>query len=126
MPNELRITKKVGLSRYLDRAYEILNDDKLDHTVVIRAFTFAADHAVRLVELIKRKVKGVHQITKISSFSFDEEYEPLEEGLDHLKFSKIVSMIEITLSLNQLDEHDIGYQGPIPEDQVEDYKKRAS
>lgn len=38
-----------------------------------------------------------------------DEYEPLEEGLDHLKFTRIVTMLEIVLSKSELDTTDVGY-----------------
>ena len=47
-----------------------------------------------------------------------DEYEPLEEGLDHLKFTRIVTMLEIMLSKNELDTTDVGYQAPIDESEV--------
>ena len=70
-------------------------------------------------------MKGLHQINKITNFTIDEEYEPLEEGLDHLKLTRDGVMIEIKLSKTPLDANDIGYQAPIDESEVEErYKGR--
>ena len=38
-----------------------------------------------------------------------DEYEPLEEGLDHLRFTRIVTMLEITLSKDARNTSDVGY-----------------
>ena len=81
----------------------------------------AAESAVKLGELIKHRVKGLHQINKITYNTIYDEYEPLEEGLDHLKFTRTVSMIEIKLSKEPLDANDIGYQALIYESEVLEY-----
>ena len=44
----------------------------------------AVESAVKLAELIKHRIKGLHQSNKISHITIVDEYEPLEEGLDHL------------------------------------------
>ena len=41
---------------------------------------------ISLAEMIKFRVKGLHQINHIGSYTLEEVYEPLEEGLDTLKF----------------------------------------
>ena len=123
-PNEIRVKRKVGLGRYLKRAHDLLNDKDNAQTVVIKAVSNAIESAVKLAELLKHYVKGLHQINKITNFTIDEEYEPLVEGLDHLKFSRIVSMLEIKLSVTPLDKNDLGYQSPIPEDEVQEYRER--
>ena len=124
-PNEIRVKRKVGIGRYLKRAHDLFNEnDNQSQTVIIKGVSNAVESAVKLAELIKHRVKGLHQINKITNITIDDEYEPLEEGLDHLKFTRIVTMLEIKLSKTPLDRGDIGYQAPIPEDQVQDYSER--
>ena len=53
----------------------------------------AMESAVKLAELIKHRVKGLYQTTEISNSEIVDEYEPLEEGLDHLMFTRHVTMI---------------------------------
>ena len=84
----------------------------------------AVESAVKLAELIKHRIKGLHQCNKISHITIVDEYEPLEEGLDHLKFTRIVTMLEIVLSKKQLNTKDIGYQAPIDESEVQEYSER--
>jgi hypothetical protein len=63
-----------------------------------------------LAELVKHRVKNLHQINKISSKTIVDEYEPLEEGLDQLKFSRDVTMLQITLTKSEnVDKTDVGY-----------------
>merc|ERR1712060_467288 len=67
---------------------------------------------------------GLHQLNKISHITIVDEYEPLEEGLDHLKFTRIVTMLEITLSKVAKNTNDVGYQPPIDESEVQEYSER--
>lgn len=69
-------------------------------------------------EILKRRVPGIHQITETSSITIVDVWEPKEDGLDTLETQRRVSVINITLSKEPLDTHHIGYQPPLPEDQV--------
>ena len=119
--NEIRVRRGVGIGRYLKRAWELLNDEAdSNDTVVIKGVSNAVQSAVQLAELIKHRVKGLHQINKISNITIVDEYEPLVEGLDQLKFSRIVTMLQITLTKSAMvDKTDIGYQEPIDESLVQ-------
>ena len=48
-------------------------------------------------------------------------YEPLEEGLDVVESKRYVSCMTITLSMTSdgLDANDIGYQPPLPRDEIQ-------
>jgi len=126
-PNEIRVRRAVGIGRYLKRAWELLNgaDGSKNDTVVIKGVSNAVQAAVNLAELIKHRVKGLHQINKISNITIVDEYEPLYEGLDKLKFSRVVTMLQITLTKSDnVDKSDIGYQPPIPDSEVQEYNER--
>lgn len=69
-----------------------------DSFIVIKGVSNAVESAVKLAELVKHRIVGLHQVNKISHITMVDEYEPLEEGLDHLKFTRVVTMLEITLS----------------------------
>ena len=119
-PNEIRVKRGVGIGRYLKRAHELLNSAQapaattatttpsVDH-IVIKGVSNAVESAVKLAELIKHRIKGLHQLNKISHITIVDEYEPLEEGLDKLKFTRIVTMLEITLSKDARNTTDVGY-----------------
>jgi len=124
--NEIRVKRKVGIGRYLKRAYDLLTDkENANPTIIIKGVSNAVESAVKLAELIKHRVKGLHQLNKISNITIDDEYEPLEEGLDHLKFTRIVTMLENKLSLIAPDKKDLGYQPPIDESEVQEYSERV-
>ena len=115
-PNEIRVKRGVGIGRYLKRAHELLTGATATpgtptpvENIVIKGVSNAVESAVKLAELIKHRIKGLHQLNTISHITIVDEYEPLEEGLDHLKFTRIVTMLEITLSKEASDTTDIGY-----------------
>ena len=76
-----------------------------------------------LAELTKHRVKYLHQIIKIYTNIITDEFEPLFEGLDYLKFHREVTVLEITLTKSELvDKNDVGYQPPIPVEEVKEIK----
>merc|ERR1712187_569568 len=81
----------------------------------------AITKAVSLAEVVKRRFKGLHQVTALSTTDIVDEYEPLEEGLDKVTDTRTLSCIEIKLSKDELDTSDKGYQAPLPESEVTDY-----
>jgi DNA-binding protein len=109
--NEIRVRRGVGIGRYLKRAWELLNaPEGSDETIVIKGVSNAVQSAVNLAELVKHRVKNLHQINKISNITIVDEYEPLVEGLDQLKFSRVVTMLQITLTKSEnVDKTDVGY-----------------
>merc|ERR1711920_491927 len=81
----------------------------------------ALTKAVTSAEVAKRRFKGLHQITSLSTTEIVDEYEPLEEGLDKVTDTKTLSCIEIKLSMEAMDTGDKGYQAPLPESEVTEY-----
>jgi hypothetical protein len=67
------------------------------------------ESVVKLAELIKHRVKKLYQNNEISHITITDEYEPIEEGLDHLKFERVVTMLVITLSKDPLNNKAYGY-----------------
>merc|ERR1712072_456774 len=89
--------------------------------VVVKATGNALAKAVTLAEVIKRRFKGLHQITKLGLTEIVDEYEPLEEGLDKVTDTRSVPFAEIKLSKTELDTKDVGYQPPVDEALVTEY-----
>ena len=104
--NEIRVRKGAGIGRYLNRAIEVL---KSQESIVIKGVSNAMESVVKLAELIKHRQAKLYQLSEITNIEIVDEYEPLEEGLDKLKFSRTVTMFVITLSLKPLDSKNIGY-----------------
>ncbi|KAK3749931.1 hypothetical protein QZH41_017371, partial [Actinostola sp. cb2023] len=69
--------------------------------------------AITTAEIVKRKVKGLHQQNSLFYTKTEDLWEPKEEGsLDQLKVTRNVPSISILLSFQPLDEHVNGYQAP--------------
>ncbi|XP_066547110.1 ribonuclease P protein subunit p25-like protein [Amia ocellicauda] len=70
--------------------------------------------AVSCVEVLKRRVHGLHQLTRLQYRRTQEVWEPLEPaaGLDSLTVSRNVPAVWILLSKDPLDDTQPGYQPP--------------
>jgi ribonuclease P/MRP protein subunit RPP25 len=79
----------------------------------------AINKAVTIAEILKRKMP-LHQLNTLSSVEMVDIYEPIEEGLDVVTSRRYVSSMWITLSISadQLDTNDPGYQPPLPDDEM--------
>jgi len=126
--NEIRVRRGNAIGKYLKRANDILTgkvEGNFD-SVTIKGVANAMENAVRLAEMIKHRVPGLYQLNHIGTIEIKDEYEPLEEGLDHLVFSRFSTMLTIILSLKPLDNRDIGYQDPIPTSDIVPYEDRPT
>jgi len=117
--NEIRITTQGKMRNYISYATNLLTDqNKKYNEIVLKAMGRAINKTVTIAEIIKRRIPGLHQITQIDSTDITDVWEPLEEGLDRLETTRHVSSIQITLSTSPLDPNNLGYQPPLPNDQV--------
>ncbi|TQE07552.1 hypothetical protein C1H46_006872 [Malus baccata] len=105
--NEIRITSQGRMRNYITYAMTLLQEKGSDE-VVFKAMGRAINKTVTIVELIKRRIVGLHQNTTIGSTDITDIYEPLEEGLDTLETTRHVSMIVITLSKKEINQSSIG------------------
>merc|ERR1711974_66668 len=114
---EIRVTSAGSVSSYVSRAAKLFGEmEKV--FVTVTATGNALTKAVTTTEVIKRRVKGLHQITKMENQEIVDEYEPLEEGLDKVTDTRSVPSLEIKLSKDPLDTKDKGYQAPLDESMV--------
>uniref|UniRef100_A0A671Y5V8 Ribonuclease P/MRP 25 subunit-like n=1 Tax=Sparus aurata TaxID=8175 RepID=A0A671Y5V8_SPAAU len=72
--------------------------------------------AITCTEIVKRRLKGLHQLTRLLYSTVVEVWEPLEPaaGLDSLTVNRNVPAIWILLSQEPLDCSQPGYQAPGP------------
>merc|ERR1719157_309514 len=119
---EIRVTAVGSVSAYVSRAAKVYNELNKDE-VKITGSGNAVTKAVQLAEIVKRRFKGLHQLTKLGTQEIVDEYEPLEEGLDTVTDTRNISTIEIKLSKTALDTSDKGYQPPIDESEVKEYSE---
>jgi len=118
--NEIRVTAVGSVSAYVSFAAKVFNEMSKDD-LVVKATGNALAKAVTLAEVIKRRFKGLHQLTSVTTQEIVDEYEPLEEGLDRVIDKRNVAYVEITLSKTELDTKHVGYQAPLDESMVVEY-----
>ncbi|XP_049585428.1 ribonuclease P protein subunit p25-like protein [Syngnathus scovelli] len=70
--------------------------------------------AITCAEVVKRRVRGLHQLTSLASTTLTDVWEPLEAavGLDSITVSRKLPVIWILLSKDPLDHNLPGYQAP--------------
>ncbi|KAJ4840669.1 hypothetical protein Tsubulata_022578 [Turnera subulata] len=115
--NELRVTAQGRMRNYISYAMSLFQDKGCEE-VVLKATGRAINKTVMIAELLKRRIEGLHQNTSTGSIDITDMWEPLEEGLLRIESTRHVSIITITLSKKELDSSSVGYQAPIPADQV--------
>ncbi|XP_068639365.1 uncharacterized protein [Aristolochia californica] len=115
--NEIRITAQGRMGSYITYATSLLQE-KGSNEIVFKAMGRAINKTVMIVELIKRRIAGLHQNTAIGSTDITDTWEPLEEGLLPIETTRHVSMITIILSKKDLDASSVGFQSPLPLEQV--------
>lgn len=116
-PNEVRITKRKPMSNY---AKYVLSQftERGATSVTLRQMGKNVDTIVSVAEIVKYRVKGLYQVNHIGTQVFEDVFEPLEEGLDTLRFKRYVSYVTITLSKDEPKEKGYGFQRPIDESLV--------
>lgn len=82
--------------------------------IVFTATGKGVSKAITCAEIVKRRVKGLHQLTRLLYATAVEVWEPLEPsaGLDSLTVSRNMPAIWILLSKELLDCSQPGYQAP--------------
>lgn len=119
--DEIRITAKGRTALYVTYAGKLMTEKNLD-SFTLKATGVALATAVTVAEVLKRRYKGLHQITKLGVVEVTDNWEPKDAaaGLEPITTSRNVSFIEITLSTKELDKADKGYQEPLDESLVEE------
>jgi len=121
---EIRVTARGRTSTYVSYAFKLLNEKELK-TFTVRATGTALGTAVTVVEIVKRRYKGLHQVTTLGSMEIVDEYEPLEEGLEKVVDRRQVAFVEMKLSTvaGPSDLKDKGYQPPLDESLVKEFSQ---
>jgi len=128
--NEIRITGTDYVGKYITYAASLLvegrevdggNKEKVDK-IVLKATGVATKVACLVAEILKHRIYGLHQLNTIETITVFDEYEPLEEGLDHIKIERKLAVFEIQLSTKDgvLDTKAPGYQPPLPKNEVQE------
>lgn len=90
------------------------SEEKLCRQIVFTGTGPSVAKAITCVEIMKRRVHGLHQNTTLLYRTIQEVWEPLvsDAGLDSLTVSRNVPSIWVLLSRDSLDSNQPGYQAP--------------
>ena len=110
LENEIRVTKFKSVTPVMNKIKSYLETYR---TVYIKAIGQATSKALLAIEITKRSVPDVYQMNELSTMERDDEYEPLEEGLDAVSIKRTLTCLCVTLSLDPLDTSHYGYQEPL-------------
>ena len=86
----------------------------------------AITKVITVAEILKRRVAGLHQRTSLHTLEMDETFEPKDEGLNVVRRKRRVGAVTVTLcgDVSRIDAGAVGYQAPVPEDEVTPRKTR--
>ncbi len=108
--SEIRVKNATPIRAYLSYIASLF--DSKNNTVTVRGTGFAIRKANALAALARRRFKGLHQITDIST---------VEMGSRQGPGTRRVALVTITLSTNLLDKTNPGYLAPLPDSEVSKY-----
>jgi DNA-binding protein len=95
--HEIRLTLKRREGVYLNRAYHLFFDEKKD-LVLIKAAENAIPRAIKVAEVLKKRIPGLHQVYKIVGNVVTVKFKPTEIGLDEVRLERVISVLEIKLT----------------------------
>eukprot|EP00826_Nyctotherus_ovalis_P019507 TRINITY_DN1601_c0_g1_i12.p3 TRINITY_DN1601_c0_g1~~TRINITY_DN1601_c0_g1_i12.p3 ORF type:complete len:187 (+),score=45.09 TRINITY_DN1601_c0_g1_i12:149-709(+) len=107
--NEVWVTGTTSFGSYL--AYIARLFDENYDQIVIKAMGYAITRALDLGMLLRRKFKGIHQIAEVRM-----------ESLKGQDGNREVGQVVITVSKKELDRNHVGYTGPLPDAEVQEYQ----
>ena len=118
--NEIRISTRRRPNSYIIYAAVLFLEKQFD-TVVLKGIGETIPQMLMVADVLRRRIKGIHQVNTISSINVQDIYEPLEEGLDTVIVTRTLSMLEVKLTTKPSAEDlkAAGYQKPIPDEDVQ-------
>ena len=97
---EVTVSKTQTLAFKISKAAELLETNQ---EVIITAINSAISSAVNLAEVLKHRIKGLHQINKFEKVAESNK-----------------TRVIIKLMFNDSQNSETGYQAPIPESEVQE------
>lgn len=114
----IRVNRNIQARVFIDQVLDEFNKNNKD-SVCLSSLGEAITKSVTIAEIVKHRVPGLHTVNEISTIVIDDEYEPVEEGLDKMTVSRKLTCLQITLSKTAPKNTKVpGYQEPIPASEV--------
>jgi len=118
--NEIRVTAQGKMRNYVTYAASLFTDKK-QTTVVLKGMGRVINKTVSLAEVLKRRVKGLYQLTEIGSVEVTDNIPPEDDHEEGKQLHRLLSVISIVLTTEPTE--DTRYQTPLPDEEVEPLKK---
>merc|ERR1712232_1484358 len=111
--SEIRVRVNSPPFAYAAYAGKLLLKEKMDF-VYLNATGAAVSNSIKVIEYLKRHIKGLHISYNILSKEFVDEYEPKVEGLEKVTTKRTVSTLEAVLTTTKGEEiaKNVGYMEP--------------
>lgn len=93
--NEVFITRRQDTINFLKYSIFLFEKRNLPY-VKFKASGSAISSLVNLAEILKKVIPEIHQINRIYTLKYEQDYEPKEKGLDHVTIVRNVPILEIS------------------------------
>jgi DNA-binding protein len=126
--NEVHITSRQDPINFLRYALFLFEKRNLPY-IKFKASGSAIASLVNISEILKKVIPGVHQVNRVYTLKYEQDYEPKEKGLDHVTITRNVPILEISFYKVLLDPDVVnhyGYQPAISEEVFERVKINIS
>jgi hypothetical protein len=111
--NEINVTSRQDPISFIKYAVFLFEKRNLPY-IRFKASGSAIASLVNISEILKKVIPGIHQDNRIYTLNYEQDYEPKEKGLDHVKIVRNVPILEITFYKTILDPEMINHYGYQP------------
>jgi len=115
--NEVRVSNIKAARAYLTYIHAVFEEKKFE-TIVLSGMGNVIPKCLGIADLVRRRVKDLHEIVEIGTVEMEDTYMPIEEGLDKVVMKRKIPFAKVTLSLKPLDATNPGYHKPLPPAEV--------
>ncbi|CAI2375601.1 unnamed protein product [Moneuplotes crassus] len=112
-PNVIKVKAQTELAGYVKYAIKVFRTHR---TLVMKGAGNATSKVLHLTEILKRRIGNLHQINHVYSVEVDNRRE-CQDG----RGKKRMSIFESILSVDPLEEDDVGYQEPIAKERRQSF-----
>lgn len=126
--SEVHVTSRQDPNSFLRYAIFLFEKRNLPY-IKYKASGSAIASLVNIAEILKKVIPGIHQINKIYTLKYEQDYEPKERGLDHVTIVRNVPILEISFYKVLPEPENIskeGYQPALSEEIFERVKINVS
>ena len=119
--NEVHVTSRQEPINFLRYAIFLFEKRNLPY-IKFKASGSAIASLVNIAEILKKTIPGIHQVNKIYTLKYEQDYEPKEKGLDHVTIVRNVPILEVSFYKVLLSEdvvNEYGYQPAISQEVFE-------